>query len=86
MKNFTLIILTALFDRYFGELKGNENNEFLAYVSNYKELTLNITDNVHLGTYECTANNSLGKATKIFKVKDGFVPPKFDITKVRTLV
>lgn len=72
------------FDRYFGEIK-DEYNDFLAYVSNYKELSLNITDDVHIGTYECTANNSLGKANKQFKVKEGFVPSKFDIAKVRTI-
>lgn len=54
-------------------------------MNNYKEETLNFTDDVHLGTYECTANNSLGQATKTFKVKKGFVPPKFDIKKVRTI-
>ncbi|XP_026332490.1 fasciclin-2-like [Hyposmocoma kahamanoa] len=68
--------------RYLGEIYGKESSEFLAYVNSYKELALNITDNVHLGTYECTANNSLGHAKKTFKVKAGFVPPKFDKKKV----
>lgn len=85
-KHFLIFVFIAYFARYFGNIKGSENNEFLAYVSKFKEVNLTIFDDFDLGTFECTANNILGQANKTFEVKKGFIPPKFNIAKVCTPV